>query len=79
MILFFIAVCFLITEKYFLNYKVVLVEENLQGEFDVVKEIIVNGKVTDSILFINTTIPEHNFSKLIIENRCQTDAQCVDT
>lgn len=67
-ILVFCLLFFLITEKYFLSYKVVLVEENIKGEYIVVKEIILSGQLSDSVYLIDTTQEAHEKPKLIIES-----------
>lgn len=64
----FIALAFLITQRYFLEYKVVLVEQELNGDYVVVKEIIRNGKISESIYAIDTTQePADIMGNLIIE------------
>ena len=73
-ILVFILLAFLVYQRYFLEYKVVLVEQDLKGNYHAVKELIVNGQLTDSFITLNLSQDEHNFPKLIIDTQHQVDA-----
>ena len=68
-VLVFILLGFLVINNYFLQYKVVLVEQYADESYHVVKELIVNGKITDDITLINTAQEEQNYlGKIKIEN-----------
>jgi len=51
---------FVVAQHFFLQYKVVLVEQDSFGDYEIVKEIIVNGQITDSLYTIDTSITGHN-------------------
>lgn len=69
-ILVFCLLFYVVAQHYFLQYKVVLVEETITGQYDIVKEIIVNGQISDPLYTIDTTIPEHNGNgKFILDSQ----------